>query len=109
MTELGARKRLRLVGGRQIEQPTFEATIMERMAIKRFLKFAQEDIKFQFDEMNREAGVSRETLHEAQHTAALLSTYLGKLREGIDRMTGTLAPESANIPAEPVDNSPNCA
>jgi hypothetical protein len=81
-----SRKALRIIGGRSLDKPEFEATEADGAAIARFLEFALADIKYQFDEMNREPGLSRNDLAEAQATAILLSNYVGGLRSGLDAM-----------------------
>lgn len=86
-------KPLRVVGGTAVEQPTFSATVLEIAAIRRFLEFAQADVKFQFDEMNRQPGVSRDVMEEAQVTAVILSNYLKGLKEGLSLMAAK--PETA--------------
>ena len=83
---VGPRKALRIIGGRDADKPVFEATAVEKLTIDRFLAFALADIKWQFDEMNREVGIDRRTLQSAQDTAVLLSNYVGGLRSGIEQM-----------------------
>lgn len=87
-------KALRIVGGGAApEPPSFEATFLEQMAIKRFLDFALADIKFQFEQMNRTPGMARDEMQGAQDTAVMLSNYVKGLRGGIEAMT--LKPEPA--------------
>jgi hypothetical protein len=79
-------KRLSVVGGIETEAPKFEASFAETLTIKRFLEFAQDDVKFQFSAMNRDRRNSRDTLREAQSTAIILASYLAGLREGVEAM-----------------------
>lgn len=91
MTAIHNRKALRIVGGKEIPQPTFEATFADRLIVKRFLDFALADI-FQFDQMSRTPGATQGDLQEAQGTAVLLSNYVKGLRDGVEAMT--LNPEA---------------
>ncbi len=78
-------KSLRLAS-KPIEQPIFEASAVELVGIRRFLAFALADIKFQFDELNKQPMISQRTLKASQETAVMLSNYLSALRDGIDEM-----------------------
>ena len=77
------RKALRIVGGNDIEEPKFEATAVESFAIRRFLDFAQADLKYQFQMMNKTPGISRTELELAQNHAVLLANYIEALKGGL--------------------------
>lgn len=80
------RKALRIIGGKQTERPTFQATKDELETITRFLTFALADAKHQLDEMRAEPGVSRTDLDQAIGTAVLISNYIKALAGGIEQM-----------------------
>jgi hypothetical protein len=86
---------LKIIEGSRTEAPTFSATVAEQVAIRRFLDFAQADIKFQFDALNRDRRQKRDVLMEAQATAIILGSYLENLRKGIDEMKIAISEEPA--------------
>lgn len=86
MARLTASLKSLRVASRLIEQPISEGASVELVGIRRFIQFALADIKFQFEELNKQLGVSRNTLQASQQTAIMLSNYLSALRDGIDEM-----------------------
>lgn len=80
------RKALRIVGGTDIPEPTFTASVIEKLAIKRFLDFAAQDIKYQFQELQKALPFDRDAIEHHQTMAVALSNYLVGLRSGLDEM-----------------------
>lgn len=86
-------KAFRIVGGTDIPEPTFTASAVEKLAIKRFLDFAALDVKYQLQKLNKVdlAGVERN-----QIAAKIISVYLIALRAGVDGMPKIETSETDN-------------
>lgn len=84
---IGQRKSLRIIGGTDIPQPTFEATDAERATLRRFLDFALADLKFQWQEMQKALPFDRAELEHHQTMAIAFSKYVNALGEGLDKIT----------------------
>lgn len=89
------RKALRIVGGNDIAEPKFEATVVESFAIRRFLDFCQADLKFQFQQMNATPGISRNDLELAQNQAVILANYIEALKGGLSTIDFNVNSEPA--------------
>ena len=87
-----SRKALRIIGGgTEIEEPTFQASASDKVAIRRFLYFALKDLKFQFQGLCRELDspitVGRsDQVHELQTHAVIIRKYIEALKSGLDAM-----------------------
>jgi hypothetical protein len=56
--------------------PTLETTLAENLAIRRFLRFQLDDIKFQLQQLAKEPTQSRQSFEENKQAAQLLGTFL---------------------------------
>lgn len=63
--------------------PICETTLAENFAIKKFLHYALEDVKYQTDKI-RESTISKKKLEENLFMSGFLSEYLGILLEEIE-------------------------
>lgn len=79
-------KPFRIVGGTDIPEPTFTASAVEKLAIKRFLDFAGLDIKYQFQQLQKALPFDRAAIEDHQAMAVALSNYLVGLKTGLDAM-----------------------
>jgi len=93
-----ARANIKIVAGRDMDAPTFTASALEKLTIKRFLDFAIRDAVFQSQEalaeMSLPISINAATVRkwkadvEALHAQRdLIVEYVKALREGVDTMT----------------------
>lgn len=68
--------------------PVIETTLLENLAVRKFLRFALDDIKFQLEMLSKERGISKVRFQEAKSGALLLANYVAGLLEGIDALIG---------------------
>lgn len=68
--------------------PVIETTLHENIAVRKFLRFALDDIKFQLEMLSKERGISKVRFQEAKSGALLLANYVAGLLEGIDALIG---------------------
>lgn len=68
--------------------PVIETTLHENMAVRKFLRFALDDIKFQLEMLSKERGLSPKRFQEAKSGALLLANYVHGLIESIDALIG---------------------
>lgn len=76
--------------------PVIETTLHENMAVRKFLVFALDDIRFQLEMLSKERGLPKRRFDEAKSAALLLANYVGGLLEGVDALIG-----------QPIEFTPN--
>jgi len=57
-------------------EPAIETTFTETLAIRRFVQFQLDDVKFQLEEMAKTKGLRPAQFKEAKYTAEILMAYL---------------------------------
>lgn len=81
--------------------PTIETTLSENLAIRRFLRFQLDDIKFQLAQLAKDKTQSAGSFESNKQAAVLLSTYLIGAIKTLDEMIDSVdislpAPDAAS-------------
>lgn len=75
--------------------PSIETTVMEAVAIRKWLHFALEDIHFQLEEISKDKTVSRRSFNESKQTAMVISSYLIAVLGDLEERLTTQPPSGA--------------
>ena len=78
--------------------PMFESSLVETLAIKRFLGFALADIKYQLQMMAADRTMARRHFNENKAAALLISEYLVALVKDIEENLETMQTKPAPEP-----------
>lgn len=57
-------------------EPSIETTVMEAVAVRKWLHFALEDIHYQLEEMSKDKTISNRSFTESKQTAQVIASYL---------------------------------
>lgn len=66
------------------DEPTLETTVMEAVAIKKWLHFALSDITFQLRMLAQDKTLSKRSFQEAKMSANIIGAYLMNVAADID-------------------------
>lgn len=73
-----------------------ETTVMETVAVRKWLHFALEDVHYQLEEMSKDKTISRRSFNESKQTAMVISSYLiGVLGDLDERLTQPITSEAS--------------
>ena len=78
------------------DQPILETTLEENIAIKKFLTFALEDVKYQLKILAR-SGLSQKQFNSEKRTAELLGVYLIGLMTEVDAQIAQFTPTTETV------------
>ena len=83
------------------DAPLFESSLIETLAIKRFLGFALADIKYQLQMMAADQTMAKRYFRENKQAALLISEYLIGLIKDIDENLSTMQTLAEDRPNDP--------
>lgn len=67
-----------------VDEPAMETTMMEAIAIRKWISFAMADIHYQLSMVAKDKMISKRSFEESKFTALAISSYLAGVAADID-------------------------